>query len=39
MTGFIVPFKYIEYRVYGDLIIPIIYPKAYSIYFRVTVGF
>ena len=29
------PFKYIEYGVYGDLII--IYPKPYSIYLRRTI--
>ena len=33
--GSIVPLKYIEYGVYGDLII--IYPKPYSIYLRGTI--
>ena len=33
----IVPFKYIEYGVYGDL--SIIYPKPYSIYPRGTITF
>ena len=35
--GSIVPLKQIEYGVYADLII--IYPKPYSIYLEVTVGF
>ena len=29
--GYILPLKYIEYEVYGDLIL--VYPKPYSIYF------
>ena len=33
--GFMVTLKYIEYGVYGDLIV--IYPKPYSIYLRGTV--
>ena len=37
MRGVIVPLKWIEYGVYGDLII--IYPKPYSIYLRGTIGF
>ena len=35
--GSIAPLKYIEYGVYGDLII--IYPKPFSIYLRGTTGF
>ena len=35
--GCVVLLKYIEYGVYGDLII--LYPKPYSIYLRGTIGF
>ena len=33
--GYIVPLKWMEYGIYGDLII--IYPKPYSIYLRGTI--